>query len=243
MKRLSVAALSAGLILLQTSLYADDAQKRKWEDKAEVSVVSTNGNSKATTTSVKNFFAYRWSDVTGLEIDAAGLGSRSGSGVTAENYKASEKVTWKLVGRNYLFERFGWDKDRFAGIRDRYDSSVGVGRLVIDGPKDKLNAELGGGFISEKRTDDTSRDFGSGRAFTKYEHALSASSSFMQSAEYIHNFEQAKAYRLNTETALIAALNTRLSLKSAFEWKRNGQPPPGAVKDDTIVSMALVVNF
>src|SRR5690349_13434821 len=90
--------------LLAVPLYAEDAPKapfKPWTDKAEVSFVSSNGNSRGTTTSVKNLLGYNWSEVTGLELAAGGLGTKSGNSVTAENYNASEKVTWKLVGKNY----------------------------------------------------------------------------------------------------------------------------------------------
>ncbi|HVO32426.1 MAG TPA: DUF481 domain-containing protein [Elusimicrobiota bacterium] len=238
--------IAAALLFAAPALYADDAAAppaKPWTDKAEASLVSTNGNSKGTTTSLKNLYTYKWSDVTGLELGAAGLGSKSGDTVTAENYDANEKVTWKLVGKNYVFERFAWDKDRFAAIRNRYDSSVGLGRLLIDAPKDQLNGELGGGYINEQHTDETHNDYGSGRAYAKYVHAITATSSFSQDGEYIHNFNDPQAYRLNTETALTAAISAHLSLKTSFDWKRNAKPPAGAVRDDTITSMALVVNY
>jgi putative salt-induced outer membrane protein YdiY len=246
-RHLKTSFFLAALMILTAScaVRADDAPApiKKWKDSGEFSLVTTNGNSKGTTTSAKDTFNYNWNDVTGLELVAGGLGSSSGHTVTAENYNGSEKVTWKLVGKNYVFERFGWDKDRFAGIRNRYDSSAGLGRLLLDLPNDKLNGELGGGYINEQHTDQTHNDFGSGRAYAKYSHALSATSSFTQDGEYIHNFNNPKGYRFNTETALIAALSTHLSLKTSFDWKRNGQPPVGAVRDDTITSVALVVNY
>jgi len=230
---------------LTAPLFADDATPplKPWSDKAEVSLVSTNGNSKGTTTSIKNLLAYAWNEITRLEVAGGGLGSQNNHQVTAENYNASEKYTLKLVGKNYAFERFGWDKDRFAGIQNRYDSSAGLGRLLLDLPNDKLHTELGGGYVGQEFTDGLHDNYASGRAYAKYEHALSASSSFTQDAEYIHNFKDSKGYRLNTETALTAALSTHLSLKASFVWKRNGLPPPGVVKDDTITSMALVVNY
>src|ERR1051325_9930356 len=103
----SYISLTAVLIGLSTAAYAEDAPLKRWKDSAEVSVVSTNGNSKATTTSAKNTFNYDWNKA-GLELVAGGLGSRSGEGVTAEQYNASEKVTVPITPdkKNYLFEKF-----------------------------------------------------------------------------------------------------------------------------------------
>jgi putative salt-induced outer membrane protein YdiY len=231
------------LALAARPVRADDPPEKKWKEAAELSLVTANGNSKATTTSVKSRYEYAWSKLTLLELIGEALGASNANSVTAENYKANEKVTWKLVGKNYLYEKFGWDRDRFAGIQNRWDSSVGLGRLMIDLPHDKLTTELGGGYINEERKHAPRNDFASGRAYAKYLHQLSETANFTQDAEYIHNFDNRKAYRLNTETALIASMTTHLSLKASFQWKRNAVPPPGAVKDDTLTSVALIVNY
>ncbi len=149
--------------------------------------------------------------MTGLELVGGALGARSNNTVTAGNYNASEKIVWKLVGNTYTYERFAWDKDRFAGIGNHYDESVGLGQLWLDLPKDKLNTELGGGYVNEERTVAPRNDYASGRAYAKYAHKIGELSSFTQDGEYIHNFKDS--------------------------------PPPGAVGDDTITSMALVVNY
>jgi putative salt-induced outer membrane protein len=236
----------SGLVSLGMTSWAiaEDAPPVKpWKNIAELAFVNAVGNSRATTTSAKELFEYNWGKVTSFQLEGTALGARDRDGVTAENYMAREKMTHKLWGRNYVYEQFKWDKDRFAGIANRYDGSVGLGRLIMDLPKDKLNGELGGGYINEERTDAPRNDFGSGRAYSKYVHSFTKASSFSQDAEYIHNFENSKAYRLNTETALIGSVSTHVSLKASFVWKRNAVPPPGAVKDDTITSMALVINY
>ena len=49
--------------------------------------------------------------------------------------------------------------------------------------------------------------------------------------------------RLATETAVNTQLTSVFSLKTSFVWKHVGQPPPNAVKDDTLTSVALIANF
>jgi putative salt-induced outer membrane protein YdiY len=48
---------------------------------------------------------------------------------------------------------------------------------------------------------------------------------------------------MKTETALTTALTSVFSIKNSFIWKHVSQPPPNAVKDDTIVAVALIANF
>jgi putative salt-induced outer membrane protein YdiY len=235
-----VLCLSMAVIL---PLHAEDAPPKKpWSNVGEASVLSTNGNSKSTSTSFKNLFKYDWTKA-GLELDGGAMGSSNANAVTSENYYASEKTTWKLTVRNYVYERFKWDKDRFSGIRNRYDSSAGLGRLLLDFSNDKLNGELGGGYINEERTESPRNDYASGRAYGKYVHTFNPATSFSQDAEYLHNFKTSKGYRINTETAVIAALTTHLSLKTSYVWKHNNLPPPGIGKDDTTTSVALIINY
>ncbi len=101
----------AVVIGMASRSWADDAPKKPWKDAGEFSLVSTNGNSKATSTSVKNTFNYDWTKAA-LELVAGGLGSSSGNSVTAEQYNASEKVSYPLTEnkKNYVFEKGGWDK-------------------------------------------------------------------------------------------------------------------------------------
>lgn len=215
---------------------------RAWKDTGEFSIVSANGNSRTTTTSAKETFDYNWTK-TLLELGGSGLGSSSGNQVTSEQYSAGEKVRHALIGDNFVLEQFRWDKNRFAGLQSQYSASGGLGRTLFIFPKDKLTSELGGGYTFVEHTDGTHDDFPSGRVYAKYVHSLSATASFTQDAEYLHNFDDFKDYRLNTETALISSLTTHLSLKASYTWKRVAEPPAGFGKDDTITSVALLVNY
>src|SRR5207302_726907 len=84
----------------------------RWKDAAELSIVSANGNTRSATSSGKNTFGYDWTK-TNLELIAGGLGSKSNGEVTGEKNFSSEKLSYKFTERNYVFEKGGWDKDRF----------------------------------------------------------------------------------------------------------------------------------
>jgi putative salt-induced outer membrane protein YdiY len=240
----SAALLLGSVVLLNMRVLADDASAKPWKNTGEVSVVSSNGNSKATSTSAKDTFNYKWSKAA-LELIAGGLGSSSGNKVTAEQYNASEKVLYPFTDsqKNYVFEKFGWDKNQFAGYRNRWDGNVGYGREIFNISSNTLTSEIGGGYINEERIDAPRNDFASGRAYAKYVRILSATAQFSQDAEYLHDWSDSKDYRLNTETAIIASLTTHLSLKASYKWNRVGKPPAGIGKDDTTTMVALIINY
>ncbi len=230
------------LMFANAAAFAAEGEK-PWKETAEISAVSTNGNSKATTISGKNTFTYKWQKAK-FEANAGGLGSESNDRTTAEQYFANEKLTWDLIGRNYTFERFGWDKDRFAGIRNRYDISAGLGRHFFEEKaRNQFMLELGGGYINEERPTPPRNEFGSGRAYAKYEFKISETSLLSQDGEVLHNFKDSDDYRLTTISAIQVAISTHLSLKASYTWKRVGKPPLGFVRDDTITSLALIVNY
>lgn len=236
---------SLALALLAAALpaAAQDAPPKKWKGTGEFSFVSANGNSKAQTTSAKGGFDYKFAELMALEMEGGGLGSRSQGVVTAEQYHAGEKVSRKVTDRGYVFEKYRWDRNRFAKIAHRHDFSAGVGRELRKSAKDLLIAELAPGYINEERILEERKSYGSARFYAKYTRELAAGSRFSQDAEWVQSMADKRDKLVNTETSLSAALNSKLALKNSFVWKHNSRPPQGARKDDTIVSVALVATF
>jgi putative salt-induced outer membrane protein YdiY len=228
--------------LAAAPLLAEDAPAKKWSETAQVSFLNANGNTKSSTLGANNAFKYDGARAT-LELNASALGSSQKGAVTAEQYAASEKVGRKLSDRDYLFERVGWDKNRFAGVANRIDASLGLGREVWKTEANLLALELGGGYVNEQRVKAPRDDHGAGRAYAKYTRTLSATATFSQDAEYLHDFSNATAYRLNAQTALTASLTTHFSLKTTFDWKKVNVPPPGFAKNDTLTSVAIIFNY
>ena len=237
---LLAAAVSASFAA--SALAQEAVPAKKWKDAAELSYVQTSGNSKSSTLSAKNLFNYDW-ERAALELAAAGLGTESRDSVTAEQYSASEKASLKLPGKNYTFEKGGWSKDRFAGIKSRYDLGLGVGRNLLDLAKDKLYAEAGGGYGFEDRLLSEDQSFGTYRAYAKYVRTLSPASNLAQDMEYLGNLKEPRGYRMNAESSLTAAISTHFSLKAAYLWKFVNSPPDGFMKTDTTTSMSIIVNY
>lgn len=238
-------SLAALLLAAALPAAAQDAAPAapKWKGTTEFSFVSANGNSKAQTTSAKGGFAYVFTPVMTLDMEAGGLGSRSQGLVTAEQYFAGEKISRKLDERNYVFEKYRWDRDRFKGIAHRHDLSAGVGRELWKTAKDLLIGELAPGCINEERLREKRKSYGSARLYAKYTRELAPGSRFSQDAEWVQSLADKRDKLIATDTTVSAALSSSLALKNSFVWKHNSRPPAGARKDDTIVSVALVATF
>ncbi|MDD2804135.1 MAG: DUF481 domain-containing protein [Elusimicrobiales bacterium] len=232
-----------GVSLLALGLNAAAQEVKPWKDAAELSYVQTAGNSKTSTISGKNLYNYDWGK-TALEIVAGGLGTKSRNTVTAEQFNASEKLSFKLTGKNYAFQKTAWDKNRFAGIQDRWDAAIGVGRHILNTADDNLFAELGGGYILEDRMPGVDNEsFGTFRGYAKYIRTLSASANASQDLEYLGNLKDSSGYRMNAETALVASISTHFSLKASHTWKYVNLPGGAFKKTDEMNSVAIIVNY
>lgn len=237
------AVLLTAVLLTAVSASAEDSSAKKWKDSAEVSIVSTNGNSKTQTTSAKNNFSYQFDAPTSLDVEGGGLGAKSEGKVTAEQYFASEKVIRKVDDRNYVFEKYRWDRNRFAGVAHRHDFSAGVGRELWKTPEDLLIGEASPGYMNEERFNEKRKSYASVRGYAKYTHDFTASTKFGQDLEWIQSLKDKRDGRINTETSLTAALSTAFSVKNSFIWRHDSRPPTGTRKDDTILAVALLASF
>ena len=237
-----ILAIVALICFTSSAMAQEAAAPKRWKDSAELSYVQTAGNSRTTSLSAKDLFNYDWSK-TALELSAGGLGAKSVNTVTAEQYNVSEKVSFKLIGKNYAFQKTAWDKNRFAGIKDRYDIGLGLGRHLLAQDNDNLFAEAGGGYIIEDRLGSENKSFGTYRGYAKYIRTLSATANASQDLEYIGNMHDPKGYRMNAETALVASISSHFTLKTSYLWKFSNSPGGGFKKTDTLTAMAIIVNY
>ena len=218
------------------------SNSKNWEGSAELSVIATNGNSRELILLGKNNFTYHWSQ-SALELIGRAAATTEQDVTTNEAYFASEEFTRTLTGKNYIYEKTAWDKDRFSGIQDQYNLSAGLGRNILDSSKDKFISEIGAGYINEERASASRDDFASGRVYAKYVRVLNVGSKFTQNIEYFANFNDGASYRLNTETNLTVSISAHCSLKFSYLWRRINQPTPSFGKDKATTSLALVVDY
>lgn len=218
------------------------APTKAWKNAAELSFVNANGNTKSQTFAGKDTYNYNWSK-TSLELIGAALTASDKGQTIAEKYASSEKLAYQVSEQNYLYEKVGWDKDRFSGIKTRWDSTAGFGHEFIKTPRNLFLGELGAGYLVEDRYDEKQNDFATGRAYGKYVFTISKTSAFSQDAEYLHNFENPDDFRAKTETNLTAAISVHFSMKAYFIWKYVGVPPAGIGRNDTLTGVALVATY
>ncbi len=240
-------ALAAWILLATAPGIAAEAPPKNdkaWSDQAEFSFVNTTGNTKTTSMAGKNLLAYKFTPKLVGSWKLGGLYSRDKGRTTAENFATELRFDHLYTERIYTYALAGWNKDRFGGIDQRLYGGVGAGYKILVGPRHFLLGEAGLNYTMEEYTDGTDSGFITGRAFAKYEYAITKKNRFTQSLEYLYDFSDSDHYKVNSETAVVAALTDTFSLKAGYTVRFDHKPVPAGLKrTDTLMSVALVANF
>lgn len=238
--------VATGLFFLSLAIVSPRVYgaEKKWKDDGEISYVDTSGNTDVSTLSVKNTLKYKFNE----EIEGtwkAGVLYGETSGVkTAESYLSELRVDHLFSDHLYAAVIAGWIKDKFAGIDPRYYVGPAIGYKVLLGPKHFLKTEAGVDYVNEEYTNNTKADFERGRAFVEYEYEFSETNRFVQSVEFLSDFDDSDNYNMNTITSLISSLNQYFSLKTRYEIRKDNKPVPATLNNtDTTLSLSLLASF
>ncbi len=280
------ALLAVGLCGSIPALAQDKAADDRWKDTAEFSYVVTAGNSETSTLGFKDSLGRKW-DRSSFELNAGGvraeattktrtaigtstsfsIDEQSATALTAESYLLNGRYDRKISGRFFWFVGTGWDRNRFAGVENRYVGAAGVGNIWIDRDRTKFRTDYSATYTDEK---DVTENPNFKATFT----GLRVSSSLLRkigdNATYTDdlildgNLDDTSDYRANMTNSLAVAMSRLLALKVSLQWLYDHEPafkeidlldapPPGGTKTgtvlaqlddlDTIFTASLVVNF
>jgi putative salt-induced outer membrane protein len=230
---------------MSTSVSAEEAKtEKRWSDEAELSFVSTSGNTQTTTFAGKNLLKYKFTERLEGKWDIAGLFSEDYDIKTAERYSTDLQLTYLFTQRLYTGLSTGWLQDEFAGFKNRYYVGPLIGYKFFTGPKHFLDGELGFNYAKEEYVDNTDEELLEGRAFGYYEYAFSEKTKFSQTLEYLHDFGGNDNHKAISLTALTVAISEIFSIKTGYEIRYVNRPVPETLENtDSILTVALVANF
>lgn len=242
-------ALAALLCDLSAPAAAEELDEKPWNDEAQLSFVTTGGNSDVETLSARNLYRLKFAERYTFIWRAEALNGRTNDVLSAERYFADLRLEYAVSEHAYLYANTGWLQDSFAGLDARTYLSGGGGYRVLNGPDSFLKLEAGANVAKESYVEfeleeESSRRFTEGRLFAEFIYLFSEKNKFTQSLESLHDLSNSDRYRVNSETAVTAALNSRFSLKVSYQVKYNHQPVPATLaRTDTVLSTAIVANF
>ena len=144
--------------------WAQDAEEELgWADTAELTVVFTGGNAKASTLGFRNELAREWEGATlvtsvgalraesttftrtavGVSPTSFEMTKDSVTALTAESYYARGQYDRELNARTFWYAGTGWERNTFAGIANRYSWGGGVGNTWVDDDRSTFRTNYG----------------------------------------------------------------------------------------------------
>jgi putative salt-induced outer membrane protein len=232
------------LIAAFSNIPAVYAEEKKWKNEAQLSLFDTGGNTEVMSLSANNTLRYAFDENLKGAWEFSTLYGKSDGVKNAESYSTEVRLEYLFTDQLYAAGIAGWLKDEFAGIKNKYYLGPALGYRLFTGPRHFLLGEAGLDYVTEKYIDNSDEQYIEVRAFGKYEYVFSKKNKFSQSLEFLYNLDDSNDYKMNSETALISALNEYLSLKASYELKYDNKPTPQTLEEtDTVLSLALIVNF
>jgi len=273
------------LVFASRNIAAQNEERRLgWFDTGELSFVAARGNSRTSTFGFRNMLSRVWEKAQ-LSIEAKGLRTTttnlertavgtspsdyreietSASEVTAENYVFRGKYDRNVSARFFWYAEAGWDRNEFAGIRNRYQTSGGLGNVWFDNDDTGFRTDYG---LSVTRQQDVAAadrfdDFAGVRVSADYRRRLSTNTTYHDTSVLDESFKDTKDIRIDWTNSLSVAMTEKLALKLSLQLLFDNQPslvtvplvlPDGnptdqtvlvaAGKLDTLFTIAFVADF
>ena len=163
-------------------------------------------------------------------------------GVTSrERYNANYQGEFHFARRSYAVATLGYDSDRFAGIKDRFAQSVGLGHIFADDPALRITADLGPALRQTRFTDGRNTDAVGLRAGANLRWEMTTGLILSQDAALF--IDDSHNTSLNAVTALTAKLTGRFSARLSLRVNTESDPPVGRETNDTITRATLLYDF
>jgi large conductance mechanosensitive channel len=276
---LVVALLVAGSLLV-APLSAQDAEGVTWASTTELSFVATGGNASASTLGLKGALTgTSGPNVFQLEIGGirgeTSLTTRTATGTTtsftvtettesrlnAESYYARGRYERAFDGA-FAFGGFGWDRNTFAGIQNRYAGVLGLGRTWIESDAGRLQTDVGATYTIQKDVDPApgaDDAFFGARVTVVAARRLSETVSYGSTLLVDQNLEGTEDIRGDWTNSVTVSLSQALAFKTSLQLLFDNEPaliavplsgaPAGTTvlvpgeELDTVLTVALVISL
>ncbi len=250
MTALAITLALGSLVLDQPAAAQDEEKKLGWTDAAELSFVSTSGNSNTTTLGAKNTTRRIWADAEYyLEVGAlysrSFSGDRFGIGTPGEgNFTLTDPPrktdTNRLYGKTgygkditqRLFWNVAFDAERNppAGIEQRYIAGAGLGNNWIDSNKVQFRTTYNVTYTYEDFTDEESRDYPGFQLGYGYENKLTGTTTYTSQLTFNDSFDEFKDHRTDWYNGVTVAMTEKVGLKAGFRILYRNIPPLEEIK-------------
>lgn len=261
---------------------------RAWSNVTTLSYVATTGNAEGQTVGFGNEFLYKWDQsvfslkarairvnttvvkrsATGTSLEDYVLGENRASTTTAEAYGLNGRFDHRLKDKDrwYWYGGAGWEKNRPAGLDNKYSTTMGFGRIWADRDRTKFRTDVGFGYTHEQplvAPDGFQANYGTINFTSQFKQKVGANSLYTMDLAFTNNLSDSRDYQGVLRQGFSVAINKSLALKIGYDVVYKNKPnlipvevftaalPPlslgsisvPAKKTDTVFTTSLVITF
>jgi putative salt-induced outer membrane protein len=216
--------------------------KPKWETTLGIGATVTRGNSQTLAINGQIGTVKKW-DKNEIDLGADGNYS-SDKGVTSSDQAHGYGQYNRLfTERWYAYARADALYDGVADIDYRITLSPGAGYYFIKSAQTNLKGEVGPGWVYEKDSGQSGRDYFTLRLAENFDYKITAASKFYEKAEYLPAVDNWGQYIINAEigieTAIIKGFGTKIYMQDSY----NSRPAQGRDNNDFKLVAAVTYKF
>jgi putative salt-induced outer membrane protein YdiY len=229
--------------ILAAALFSAGA-RAEVKSQAEAGVVSTTGNSRSQSYSVKDKTTLLGGPDSYV-FEAHYLDSSANGVPSARNWLVGLRYEHAFSDFFSAFLSEQLEGDEFAGYLQRYNTDLGPKYYFAKREKDLIFfAEAGYRFTHENDVTGATQDLQKARLYSEAEKYWSPTFSTKLWVEYVPNFTVSENWLLNSAVSASAALNAVFALQVSYLLRYNNLPPvAAALKTDTTLTTALAAKF
>ncbi len=209
-----------------------------WSGKGELGAFNSTGN--AENTGITASLALKREGVNWRHKLSGRADYQKANGITTrEQFLAAYEANLKLSDRLYAYGFAQYERDRFQGFAARYAASGGIGYdVLVDGPT--LSIKAGPAWRRTELIDGTSTSSFAALAALDFNWQIAENIAFTQDASA---FIQSGSSTYVSDTGLQAGISDDLSVRVSYTVEVDTDPPPGAVKTDTLSRITIIYDF
>ncbi|MGE5413607.1 MAG: YdiY family protein [Syntrophomonadaceae bacterium] len=225
-----------------------------WFGKADLSFLSTSGNTD--TTSIGGSLELNYNPKPWLfTLKGAALHAATDGVTTAETFTASLKASRDLTEHIDVFVGGGWLRNRFSGINNIYNFDGGAGYKILNSETQFLRLEGGVGYSTEQDIVlgliAPYRNYANVRAGLGYKWQITKTASFTNDYSFLQDLSDSANWFMTDKAAIAVSISKVFALQASWTLLYRNEPPvrdpgPPPVRydhTDTATAVGLVAKF
>ncbi|MFY8047722.1 MAG: DUF481 domain-containing protein [Erythrobacter sp.] len=220
-----------------------------WDGKVEFGGFNSAGNTS--TTGVTAALAIERTGINWRHrITVRGDYQRANGATTREQFMASYEPNVKISDRFYIYGLAQFERDQFQGFDGRYAVSGGIGYELIKDDDIQLSVKAGPAYRRTEFTDGRSESNFAALVALDFNWKLTDRLKLTQDTNAVAEAGGAAIAIIdsaNTSVTLVtgleASLSKSLKTRVSYAVEYDSNPPPGAVKTDTMTRLSLSYDF